>query len=398
MKKWIAAMLLLALVLFGSVLGFNQFKQQKIAEFMANRPVPQSPVEVVEVQTRDWQSQIAAIGLIEPSQGIKLSTSVSGLVSKIHFSSGEQVKPGQLLVELDRAVEQANLAAAQNRLPAAQSSFDRNQQLYQRNSVSKVALDDAEAEYLTLQSQINSLQAVIDRREIRAPFEGVVGLREVHLGEYLQPGEEITRLESLDAMLIRFSVPQKNLEQLKIGMRVLIDTDAYAERRFEGSITAIDAAISRDSGVVHVQAQIANNDRLLRAGMFASVAILQPKITGALVIPTRAINFSLYGELLYVLVEKGEGDNTQLSVEQRSITVAERQGEWSRVSRGLNADERVVTSGQVRLRNGAPVKLVDDGVIAPGLATAVPAQPVLQATAQPTTKPTTQPTTTQTAE
>ncbi|MEH6471519.1 MAG: efflux RND transporter periplasmic adaptor subunit [Halopseudomonas sp.] len=363
MKKWIAAMMLLALVLFGSVIGFDLFKKQKIAEFMANRPIPKLPVEVVEVQMREWQPHIDAIGLIEPSQGVTLSTSVSGLVSAIHFTSGQKVKRGQLLVELDSAVEQANLVAAESRLPAVKSSFERNQQLYQRRSVSKKTLDDAQAEYHALMAEIESLRAVIARRQISAPFDGVTGLREVHLGVYLQPGDEITRLQSLKSMLIRFIVPQKNLSQLTIGMEVKIHTDAYPEHPFDGQISAIDSAVSRDSGVLHVQAKIPNSDELLRAGMYSSVEIMQPQIAEALVIPTRSIHFSLYGEQVYVLVEKGQGEQRVLSVEQRSIDVAERQGPWSRIASGLSADEQVVTSGQVRLRNGAHVKLVDDGVI-----------------------------------
>lgn len=363
MKKWIAAMLFLALALFGSVIGFDLFKQTKIAEFMANRPVPKLPVVVTPVQTRDWQPRIASIGMIEPQQGVTVSTSVSGLVTKIHFKSGQRVQTGQLLVELDSGVEQANLSTAQSRLPAIQSSYERNQKLYQRNTVSKKALDDVQAEFLALQAEIESLKAVIKRREIRAPFSGMVGLREVHLGAYLKAGAEITRLESLKSMLMRFIIPQKNMAQLAIGAAVEIRNDAYPERRFDGRISAINSAVSRDSGVVHVQAKIPNSDQLLRAGMYASVEILQPKTANALVIPTHSIQFSLYGEQVYVLVESHADETGEpvLTVEQRTVTVAERQGQWSLITEGLSASDRVVTSGQVRLRNGAQVKLVDDG-------------------------------------
>ena len=368
MKKWIAAMLLLAVLLFGSVIGFDLFKKQMISEFMANRPVPELPVEAVEVQSRDWQPQIASIGMIEPRRGLLLSTSVSGLVTKIHFESGDAVKQGQLLVELDSAVEKANLASAQSRLPAVKSSFERNQQLYQRNSVSKKVLDDSQAEYLALQADIDSLQAVIERREIRAPFDGLIGLREIHLGEYLQAGDEITRLQSLEQMMIRFIVPQKNLPQIAIGMAVEVQTDAHPEHPFNGQISAIDSAVSRDSGVVHIQAQLPNSEQLLRAGMYATVKILQPLINDALVVPTRAINFSLYGEQIYVVETQQQGDESYLTVRQQSVKVIERQGDWSLIGNGLNAGDRVVTSGQVRLRNGARVKLVDDGLIDDGLA------------------------------
>lgn len=365
MKKWIAAMLLLAIVLFGSVIGFDQFKRTMIADFLANQPVPQLPVEATPVISRDWQPRIASIGIIEPRRGVTVSASVSGLVTAIHFESGDQVKKGKLLVELDRGVEKANLASARSRLPAVQSSYERNQTLYKRNTISKKALDDAQAEFFALKSEIESLKAVIQRREIRAPFTGVVGLREVHLGVYLQAGDQITRLESLESMLVRFIIPQKNLSQLAIGMAVDISTDAYPDHRFIGQISALDSAVNQDSGVIHVQAEIPNSDQLLRAGMFASVEILQPLLKNVLVVPTRSINFSLYGEQVYLLLEKSaeeEGAAPELSVEQRTVTVAERQGEWSLISEGLRAGDRVVTSGQVRLSNGARVKLVDDGV------------------------------------
>ena len=376
MKKWIAAMLLLALALFGSVIGFDVFKQQMIADYLANQPEAKLPVEVVEARSQDWQPKISSIGMIEPQQGVTLSTSVSGLVSKIHFSSGEQVEEGQLLVTLDSEVEQANLAAAKSRLPAAKSSYERNQQLYKRNSVSKKTLDDAQAEYLALRAEIDSLEAVIERREIRAPFSGMIGLREIHLGRYLQAGDAISRLESLDSMMIRFIVPQKNLPDVAIGMQVAIHNDAYPQRVFEGRISAINSAVSHESGVLQLQAEIPNSDQLLRAGMYATVDILQPVIDDAVVIPTRAINFSLYGEQVYVVSDSASNSNNdseastdsaeELRVSQRSIKVAERQGQWSRVT-GIEAGDTVVTSGQVRLRNGALVKIVDDGLIDDGL-------------------------------
>ncbi|CAG18534.1 conserved hypothetical protein [Photobacterium profundum SS9] len=184
-------MLLVALLLFGSVIGFNLIKQREIAKYMANMPEPEFPVTVIDAKAGSWVPVIDAIGFIEPNQGVMISTEASGIIDDIDFESGAIVKAGQKLIALDSDVENANLQSSQARLPAAKSKYIRYQGLYKKGSISKESYDDAEASYFSLVADIKSLKATIDRRTIKAPFDGVVGLRNIFLGQYIQPGTDV---------------------------------------------------------------------------------------------------------------------------------------------------------------------------------------------------------------
>ncbi|MEE1674747.1 efflux RND transporter periplasmic adaptor subunit [Agarivorans aestuarii] len=364
MKKWMAIMLAIAVILFGSVFGFYLFKQKMIAEFMANRPVPEMPVEVATANAEDWQPAIESIGFIEPYQGVNLSSSVAGLVSKIHFSSGDTVKAGELLVSLEADVEKANLASAKAKLPAVKRQMERNKTLLDRGSVSQTQFDDSEANYLALVSDIEALKATIERRDIRAPFNGVMGIRQINLGQYLQAGDDIARLENLDHMLLRFIVPQKDISLINVGTEIELNSDAYPAQWFKGTITTIEPTVDPQSGVIQVQATIPNAEGLLRSGMYASVRIWQAVQPNQIVVPQQAISFSLYGESIYVLESDTAEDGSEtLVAKQRSITVGERRGDVAVIDKGVNAGEQVVVSGQVRLRNGAVVRIVEDDFV-----------------------------------
>ncbi|MGY5451629.1 efflux RND transporter periplasmic adaptor subunit [Agarivorans sp. MS3-6] len=364
MKKWMAIMLVLSVILFGSVFGFYSFKQKKIAEFMAKRPVPEMPVEVALAKSQDWQAAIESIGFIEPYQGVNITSSVAGLVTKIHFSSGDTVRAGDLLVSLEAEVEKANLASAKAKLPAIKRQMERNKSLLERGSVSQTQFDDSESNYLALVNDIEALKATIERREIRAPFNGVIGIRQINLGQYLQAGEDMARLENLDHMLLRFIVPQKDISLIKRGTEIELNSDAYPEQWFKGQVTTVEPTVDPQSGVIQVQATIPNADGLLRSGMYASVRIWQPVKPHQVVVPQQAISFSLYGESLYVLDKVTAEDGSEsLVARQRTIQVGERRGDVAVITQGVAADEQVVISGQVRLRNGAMVRIVEDSFL-----------------------------------
>ena len=321
MKKWMAIMLLIALALFGSVIGFNMFKQKKIAEFMANRPEPEFPVTAMVTKAQDWVPTIEAIGFIEPNQGVTLSSELSGTIDSIRFESGAHVKADQLLLSLDSSVEKANLNSSQARLPAARAKFERYKNLYQKNSISRDQLDDAEASYRSLEADIDSLKATIARREVRAPFSGAVGLRNVFLGQYLEPGTEIVRLEDTSVMRLRFTVPQTDISKITLGQTIKINVDAYPQTQFDGQITAIEPAVNYQSGLIQVQADIPNNDGQLRSGMFARASIILPTVKDQIVIPQSAISFTLYGENVYVIHE-ADGVKRAKQVWSRQVSVA----------------------------------------------------------------------------
>ncbi|MGG2299671.1 efflux RND transporter periplasmic adaptor subunit [Aeromonas veronii] len=373
MKKWMAIMLLIAIALFGSVIGFNLFKQKMIAQYMANRPEPEFPVTAMVTKAQDWVPTIEAIGFIEPNQGVTLSTELAGTIDAITFESGKPVKADQLLLSLDSTVERANLRASQAKLPAAKAKFDRFQNLYKTSSISKEQLDEAEAAYRSLEADIESLKATIDRREVRAPFSGVVGLRNVFLGQYLQPGTDIVRLEDTSVMRLRFTVPQTDISKIKLGQTIKINVDAYPQTQFDGHITAIEPAVNFQSGLIQVQADIPNNDGQLRSGMFARASIILPTVKDQIVIPQSAISFTLYGQNVYVLKEGEETDKEGnkvkvLRAKQVVVKAGERRGNDVHVLSGIQAGDQIVLSGQVRLSNDTKVHVVENDALA------VPAQ------------------------
>ena len=373
MKKWMAIMLLIAIALFGSVIGFNLFKQKMIAQYMANRPEPEFPVTAMVTKAQDWVPTIEAIGFIEPNQGVTLSTELAGTIDAITFESGKPVKADQLLLSLDSTVERANLRASQAKLPAAKAKFDRFQNLYKTSSISKEQLDEAEAAYRSLEADIESLKATIARREVRAPFSGVVGLRNVFLGQYLQPGTDIVRLEDTSVMRLRFTVPQTDISKIKLGQTIKINVDAYPQTQFDGHITAIEPAVNFQSGLIQVQADIPNNDGQLRSGMFARASIILPTVKDQIVIPQTAISFTLYGQNVYVLKEGEETDKEGnkvkvLRAKQVVAKAGERRGNDVHVLSGIQAGDQIVLSGQVRLSNDTKVHVVENDALA------VPAQ------------------------
>ncbi|HEH9426316.1 TPA: efflux RND transporter periplasmic adaptor subunit [Aeromonas sobria] len=373
MKKWMAIMLLIAIALFGSVIGFNLFKQKMIAQYMANRPEPEFPVTAMVTKAQDWVPTIEAIGFIEPNQGVTLSTELAGTIDAITFESGTRVKAEQLLLSLDSSVEKANLRASQAKLPAAKAKFDRFLNLYKTSSISKEQLDDAEASFRSLEADIESLKATITRREVRAPFSGMVGLRNVFLGQYLQPGTDIVRLEDTSMMRLRFTVPQTDISKITLNQIVKINVDAYPQTQFDGHITAIEPAVNYQSGLIQVQADIPNNEGQLRSGMFARARIILPTVKDQMVIPQTAISFTLYGQNVYVLKEGEETDKEGnkvkvLRAKQVVVKAGERRGNDVHVLSGIQAGDQIVLSGQVRLSNDTKVHVVENDALA------VPAQ------------------------
>ncbi|ALG68282.1 efflux RND transporter periplasmic adaptor subunit [Beggiatoa leptomitoformis] len=364
MIRWFFAVIILSILLFGSIFGFNTFKNQKIAEFMANMPEPELPVEVLEVSSQTWQPAIQSIGYIEPYEGVNVTTSVAGMVKEIHFESGDKVKKGQLLVSLDSSVERANLNAAEARLSAAKNTWSRNQKVYERKLISSEAVEEVESAYKVAVAEVASLQATIERLEVKAPFSGQMGIRQVQLGQYLQPGNVIANLESNDEMRVRFIIPQKYLPEIRLNMLIELRTDVYPEQAFSGTLNAIEPSVDKESGIIQLQAKLPNPEQKLRSGMYATITIWQTTQANSIVVPQQAINFTLYGEMVYVVTKKQEADNkTVLRVNQKEVTVGERRGDDAVILTGLQTGDLLVTSGQVRLDNGAKVKIVTNDFV-----------------------------------
>ncbi|AYF18399.1 multidrug efflux RND transporter periplasmic adaptor subunit VmeC [Vibrio parahaemolyticus] len=360
MKKWIL-MLSIVLLLFGSVVTYRLIDIKQKMDAFASRPEPEFPVTVTEVKAVDWVPVIEAIGFIEPNQGVTVANETSGVIDKIAFESGTQVEAGQPLVLLDSEVEKANLKSSQAKLPAAEAKYKRYQGLFKKGSISKEAYDEAEANYYSLKADIESLKATIDRREIKAPFAGVVGIRNVYLGQYIQAGSDIVRLEDSSVMRLRFTVPQTDISRIKLDQEVDIFVDAYPDQPFKGSISAIEPAVNVQSGLIQVQADIPNSDGKLRSGMFARANIIMPKLANQVTLPQTAITFTLYGDNVYIVTE----EDGEKRVKQHVVKVGERTKDIAHILDGVKPGDVVVTSGQVRLSNHAKVSIVESNAITP---------------------------------
>ncbi|MCP3849067.1 MAG: efflux RND transporter periplasmic adaptor subunit [Gammaproteobacteria bacterium] len=359
MNKWTSTMILIVVLLFGTVIGFNLYKQKKIAEFLASQIPSEFPVTAVRVEGKSWTPGINSIGFIEPNQGVDLEAEEAGKVVSLNFKSGQRVTVGDILVEQDQAVEQANLKSSEGRLPFVKASYERMAKLVAKGNISKSDFDKANSDYLELVAQIESLKATIARHSISAPFDGVVGIRNVFLGQYLQPGDEITRLEDTNVMRIRFSIPQTRLSDVSVGQSLKVTVDAFPRFIFTGQITAIDSAVDLQSGVIELQASIPNNQGQLRSGMFAKVTVVLPSEANQVVVPLSAVTFALYGESVYVIKEvKDKKGKTFKEVKQVVVEVSERVGNTAKIVSGIKAGDLIVTSGQVRLSNESRVKLV----------------------------------------
>jgi len=370
MKKWMIWMLAVCLILFGGVFGFYGFKQVMISRYLASMPVAAVPVTAIKVQASDWTPVISAIGFIEPKQGVMLSASVSGVVSEVLFESGQPVETGTLLLRLDVDKERADLRSAVSRLPSVRRERNRLDKLVRQKLVSQDQADSAAAEYQSLLAQIDSLKATIARREIRAPFNGMTGILQVQPGQYLKAGSEIVRVENIDVMRIRFIIGEQDYARVTVGTPIQVKVASYADRVFNGEISAIEPAVDYQSGVVQLQASIPNSDQLLRSGMYAEVEIRQPALVQQIVIPQSAINFTLYGETVYRLdqdpTDKGSKAETPHDVAKlQTVKVAERRGSLALVIEGIQAGDQIVTSGQLKLSNGTRVKVVENDTLAP---------------------------------
>ena len=364
MKKWFVIMLLVLIFAFGSVIGFNMFKAKKIKEFLAARPAPTFPVTVVDVTPETWSPHIEAIGFIEPKTGVDVSAELAGKVVEINFENGQAVKKGDVLIRLDVEVEEGNLNSALGRLPARKADYERMQILYKDGSVSQERLDDRKADYMSLLGEIQSLRGTLSRKIPTAPFDGVVGIRAVNLGQYLTTGTNIGRVEDTSIMRVRFIIAQTVISKVKTSQQVKIYVDAYPKQAFNGFIAAIEPTVFSRSGVVQVQADIPNSDGLLRSGMFAKVKIILPEIPDQIIIPQTAVTFSLYGESVFIMEDSAGKDGKSGPVSKQVVVeVVDRKGAVARIASGLQAGDKLITSGQVRLSNGTLVKVVESDAL-----------------------------------
>lgn len=322
----------------------------------ASQSAPQAPavdVAAVETQETDWQEKVSSIGVAEALQGVDVSGSESGIVADVYFDSGATVVAGEALVRLDSSKEEADLKATLAQVPAAKADLDRKRKLVKEKIVSQSDLDEAQSRYDELNAQAISLQATIKRRILTAPFGGVLGIRKVNKGQYLQPGDQIVSLQDLSVMRMRFLIGQKDFAKIKLGQDIDARFDAYPGEVFKGRITAIEPSVKFQSGIIPIQAEIPNSDLRLLPGMYASLDVLLPDRGKRIVVPQSAVTFNLYGESVFVI------DEQSMTVQRATVVTGPRRGNIVAVDSGLEPGQKVVVAGQLNLSNGTKVNVVD---------------------------------------
>ncbi|MEO8045154.1 MAG: efflux RND transporter periplasmic adaptor subunit [Spartobacteria bacterium] len=322
---------------------------------------PPTTVTSAKVQKADWAPSLTAVGSITPVQGATISAELPGMVAEIGFESGRPVKKGDLLVKLDASAEQAQLRSAQADLELMKAEFERAQDLSKRNVISKAEFDSASSKYAQAKAAVENVQSIIDKKEIRARFDGVAGIREVNPGQMVPAGQKLVTLQALDKVFVDFSLPQQDLGKVKVGLPVKMTTDAIEGREFSGTLSAINSAIDPATRAVSLQATVDNADHALRAGMFARVEVQLPKTKPTLFIPTTAVAYAPYGNSVYVIEPKKDEKTgkTALTSQQHFVRTGETRGDFVAVTEGLKEGAEVVSTGVFKMRNGMHV-LVDN--------------------------------------
>ena len=327
----------------------------------AGGPPPES-VAAAEVVQKDWQPVIRAVGSISPVQGAMLSAELSGIVAEIAFKNGADVKQGDLMVRLASAQEEAQLRAAEAEAELAKADLERARGLRVRNVTSQAELDTAEAKYKQQIAAVDNMKGRMEKLTIRAPFDGKAGIRLVNVGQTVNAGQPIVALQSIDPVYADFNLPQQRLSELREGLDVVVRTDAYPDRQFEGKLTALNSMIDPVTRNVTLQATLANPEQLLKPGMFAKVEVLLPQKNPTLVIPATAVSYAPFGDSVYVIENKPDPKTKKetTTVRQQFIRIGETRGDFVGVTTGLKPGEKVVSAGVFKLRNGMAVQIKED--------------------------------------
>jgi membrane fusion protein (multidrug efflux system) len=361
MKKYIVAILLMLVVVVAIYFGLGYYKVGQIMGFVqlaksgAFAPPPTAVTTTVAEKTQ-WQPTLETIGTVVAINGVTISTDLAGIVCKLAFDSGCQVKAGDLLVQLNTDQEQAQLAQAEAQRDWTQITLTRNQDLLAKRTVSQSDFDSATAQFHQAQATVDQYKAVIARKTLRAPFAGIVGIRQVNLGQYLNTGDPVVTLQSFDPIYVNFSLPQQNLSQITVGQAVEITVDAYGDKLFKGRLTAINSLVDQNSRNVQIQATLPNSDTQLRPGMYAKVKVVLPETQEVVAIPTSSIHYAPYGDSVFIVSDlKSQDGKTYKGVTEQFVKLGQSKGDLTAIVSGLKVGDEVVTSGVFRLRSGGAI-------------------------------------------
>jgi membrane fusion protein (multidrug efflux system) len=346
-------------VVFG--FGFVKFTQiqgfMKLAKSGAFEPPP-TAVTTDVAQKSEWQPTLESVGTATAVNGVTISTDLAGIVRQIAFESGNKVRSGDLLVHLDTTQEEAQLHQSEAQRDFASVTLKRDKDLLGKHAISQSDYDNAEASFRQAQAAVDQFAALIARKTLRAPFDGVTGIRQVNLGQYLKEGDMVVTLQAFDPIYVNFSLPQQDLSKLAVGQPVALRVDAFEGQSFDGKITAINSLVDQATRNIQVQATFQNSDFRLRPGMFAKVSVIMSQKQDVVAIPATAIHYAPYGDSIFIVSQMKDPQGKEYKgVREQFIKTGTSRGDMISVVSGLKPGDEVVTSGVFRLKSGAHVNV-----------------------------------------
>jgi len=357
MSKRMLIMLVAIGLVFGGIFGYKIFMAQMMKKFMAGGQAPPVIVTVTKAEFQTWQPQINAVGSLRAVRGVDVSSEISGLVRGLYFKSGDEVKEGQVLVQLNADADIAQLHSLEAAAELAKTVYERDKKQFAVQAISQATLDADAADLKSKQAQVAQQAAIVDKKTIRGPFAGRLGISTVNPGQYMNPGDKIVTIQALDSLYADFYLPQQELSRIAIGQKVSAMTDTYPGRKFIGKLTAINPQVDPNTRNVQVEATFNNSKHQLLPGMYASIEVSAGGVQRYITLPQTAVTYNPYGDTAYIVEEHGNNPDGKphLIVKQTFVTVGPTRGDQIAVLKGVKEGDTVVTSGQIKLKNDSVV-------------------------------------------
>ena len=345
-------------LLLGLIFAFNQFKTFMIKHFISGMGLPPATVSTKVIAAEPWQPKLTSVGNIRAFRGVDLSTEIGGLVLTVPIKSGIDVKEGDLLIKLNDASDVAQLNSLRAMADLAKVINERDKQQLAIQAISKNVFDTSTADAKSKQAQVEAQIALVAKKNLKAPFSGRIGIVSINPGQFVNPGDKLLTLQTLDPIFVDFNLPQSNAEQIQVGQEIVVTTDAFKDASFTGKITAVSPKVDTNTRNIQVEAQIANPDKKVLPGMFANVNIKLGDEVKLLTLPQTAVTYSPYGSTVFIAKPTGKKDkqgNPALEAQQVFVTTGAARGDQVSILKGLDEGATVVTSGQLKIKNGTPL-------------------------------------------
>ena len=345
-------------LLLGLIFAFNQFKTFMIKHFISGMGLPPATVSTKVIAAEPWQPKLTSVGNIRAFRGVDLSTEIGGLVLTVPIKSGIDVKEGDLLIKLNDASDVAQLNSLRAMADLAKVINERDKRQLAIQAISKNVFDTSTADAKSKQAQVEAQIALVAKKNLKAPFSGRIGIVSINPGQFVNPGDKLLTLQTLDPIFVDFNLPQSNAEQIQVGQEIVVTTDAFKDASFTGKITAVSPKVDTNTRNIQVEAQIANPDKKVLPGMFANVNIKLGDEVKLLTLPQTAVTYNPYGSTVFIAKPTGKKDkqgNPALEAQQVFVTTGAARGDQVSILKGLDEGATVVTSGQLKIKNGTPL-------------------------------------------